>query len=60
MFEDPNFNLTDYINRKFPDEESLVNLEQEMGLVESQIKNLQREISEGLKENNLTNQEIRD
>lgn len=46
MFQDPSFDLIEFINRKFPDENSLKNLDKEIENVEKTISVFQQEISQ--------------
>jgi len=44
LFNNPDFDIINYINQKYPDEGSLLNLEEEIDKVEKTIKVLQEEI----------------
>ena len=46
MFQNPSFDLIEFINRKFPDENSLKNLDKEIENVEKTISVFQQEISQ--------------
>jgi len=60
IFEDEDFDPIKYINQKFPDENSLANLDDEIELVKKEIERLDKEILEDIHEHAILNKKTKD
>ena len=58
--DDEDFDPIKYINSKFPDENSLANLDQEIELVKQEIERLDKEILEDIHEHAILNKKTKD
>lgn len=60
MFDDEDFDPIKYINQKFPDENSLLNLDEEIEMVKKEIERLDKEILEDIHEHAILNKKTKD
>ncbi len=60
VFNDEDFDPIKYINKKFPDENSLVNLDQEIDLIKKEIDRLDNEILSDIHEHAILNKKTKD
>lgn len=60
VFEDEDFDPVKYINQKFPDENSLLNLDDEIETVKKEIERLDKEILEDIHEHAILNKKTKD
>jgi hypothetical protein len=59
-FDEEDFDPIQYINERFPDENSLLNLEEEINAVKEEIGNLDREILDDIHEHALLNKKTKE
>ena len=59
-FDQEDFDPIDYINKQFPDENSLVNLDSEIDKVKEEIAKLDREILDDIHEHALLNKKTKE
>ena len=57
-FEDPNFDAIAYLNTRFPDEDSLVDLDDEISKLNSELENVNKELIDEIHEHAMMNVEI--
>lgn len=60
IFDDEDFDPIKYINQKFPDENSLMNLDEEIEMVKKEIERLDKEILEDIHEHAILNKKTKD
>lgn len=60
IFDDEDFDPIKYINQKFPDENSLLNLDDEIEMIRKEIDALDREILEDIHEHAILNKKTKD
>ena len=60
IFDDEDFDPIKYINQKFPDENSLLNLDEEIEMIRREIDALDKEILEDIHEHAVLNKKTKD
>lgn len=59
IFDDEDFDPIKYINQKFPDENSLLNLDEEIEMIRKEIDTLDKEILEDIHEHAILNKKTK-